>query len=140
MGIYTYVHACNFLFSFSIPFSHGSHFTDLAFDLERSHKTPVSCLEQRYGWISYLLHSLQDGGTSCHGGGRCILAASLTAGSLVIGTFPSDLCTAKTEVCISYLGYVPCKSRGMKFIPLDLQGAYPRYDIHTSVFAVCSFH
>ena len=23
-----------------------------------------------------------------------------------------------------------------KFIPLDLQGAYPRYDIHTSVFAV----
>ena len=24
----------------------------------------------------------------------------------------------------------------MKFIPLDLQGAYPRYDIHTSVFAV----
>jgi len=24
----------------------------------------------------------------------------------------------------------------MNFIPLDLQGAYPRYDIHTSVFAV----
>jgi len=44
--------------------------------------------------------------------------------------------TAKTEVCISYLGYAPCKSRGMKFMPLDLQGAYPRYGIHTSVFAV----
>jgi len=44
--------------------------------------------------------------------------------------------TAKTEVCISYLGYAPCKSRGMNFIPLHLQGAYPRYDIHTSVFAV----
>ena len=26
--------------------------------------------------------------------------------------------------------------RGMKYIPLDLQGAYPRYEIHTSVFAV----
>ena len=24
----------------------------------------------------------------------------------------------------------------MKFIPLELQGAYPRYGIHTSVFAV----
>jgi len=24
----------------------------------------------------------------------------------------------------------------MKYIPLDLQGAYPRYGIHTSVFAV----
>jgi len=23
--------------------------------------------------------------------------------------------TAKTEVCISYLGYAPCKSRGMYF-------------------------
>jgi len=31
-----------------------------------------------------------------------------------------------------------CNSRGMYFIPLDLQGAYPRYEIHTSVFAVCS--
>jgi len=37
---------------------------------------------------------------------------------------------------ISYLGYAPCKSRGMYFIPLDLQGAYPRYEMHTSVFAV----
>jgi len=34
------------------------------------------------------------------------------------------------------IGYAPCNSRGMKFIPLELQGAYPRYDIHTSVFAV----
>jgi len=25
---------------------------------------------------------------------------------------------------------------GMYFIPLELQGAYPRYEIHTSVFAV----
>ena len=41
------------------------------------------------------------------------------------------------DVCV-YLGYAPCKSRGMKFITLDLQGAYPRYDIHTSVFAVYS--
>jgi len=24
----------------------------------------------------------------------------------------------------------------MNFIPLDLQGAYPRYGVHTSVFAV----
>ena len=24
------------------------------------------------------------------------------------------LCTAKTEVCIPYLGYAPCNSRGMK--------------------------
>jgi len=46
-------------------------------------------------------------------------------------------CTAKTEVCISYLRYAPCKCRGMKYIPLHLQGAYPRYEIHTSVFAVC---
>ena len=27
---------------------------------------------------------------------------------------------------------------GMFFIPLELQGAYPRYGIHTSVFAVYS--
>jgi len=59
-------------------------------------------------------------------------------------------CTAKTEICIPYLGYAPCNSSGMKFIPLELQGAYPRnfiplelqgayprYGIHTSVFAVC---
>ena len=44
--------------------------------------------------------------------------------------------TAKTEVCIPYLGYAPCNSRGMYFIPRSLQGAYPRYGIHTSVFAV----
>jgi len=30
-------------------------------------------------------------------------------------------------------GYAPCNSRGMFFIPLEL---YPRYGIHTSVFAV----
>jgi len=28
----------------------------------------------------------------------------------------------------------------MKYIPLDLQGAYPRYEIHTSVFAVHTQH
>jgi len=33
------------------------------------------------------------------------------------------------------------KSRGMNFIPLDLQGAYPRYGVLTSVFAVqCDFY
>ena len=26
----------------------------------------------------------------------------------------------------------------MKFIPLELQGAYPKYGIHTSIFAVCT--
>jgi len=34
------------------------------------------------------------------------------------------------------LGYAPCKSKGMYFIPQSLQGAYSRYGIHTSVFAV----
>jgi len=29
-----------------------------------------------------------------------------------------DIYTAKTEVCISYQGYAPCKSRGINFIPL----------------------
>jgi len=63
--------------------------------------------------------------------------AMLTEVSVQMSYFKlADPCTAKTEVCISYLGYAPCKSRGIKFIPLDLQGAYPRYDIHTSVFAV----
>jgi len=44
--------------------------------------------------------------------------------------------TQQKRKYVSYLGYAPCKSRGMKFIPLDSQGAYPRYDLHTSVFAV----
>ena len=48
------------------------------------------------------------------------------------------ICTVKMEVCIPYLGYAPCNSRGMYFIPQSLQGAYPRYGIHTSVFAVCT--
>jgi len=38
---------------------------------------------------------------------------------------------------VAMLTSIPCKSRGMYFIPLDLQGAYLRYEIHTSVFAVC---
>jgi len=42
----------------------------------------------------------------------------------------------------SFNGYAPCNSRGMKFIPLELQlqGAYPRYGAHTSVFAVQDQH
>ena len=44
--------------------------------------------------------------------------------------------TAKTEVCISCLRYAPYNCRGMNFIPLELQGAYPRYGIHTSIFTV----
>ena len=39
--------------------------------------------------------------------------------------------TLKTE---AYLGYAPCNSEVVKYIPLELQGAYPRYGIHTSVF------
>jgi len=47
--------------------------------------------------------------------------------------------TAKMEVCISYLGYAPCNSEVVKYIPLELQGAYPRYGIH-SYFRFCSLH
>jgi len=43
---------------------------------------------------------------------------------------------SKTEVCIPYLGYAPFNSRVMKFIPLELQGAYPRYGIH--LFLLCN--
>ena len=46
------------------------------------------------------------------------------------------LLTAKTEVCILDLGYAPCNSEVVKYIPLELQGAYPRYGLHTSVFTV----
>jgi len=45
----------------------------------------------------------------------------------------------KTEVCIPYLGYAPCNSRGIYFTTSELQGAYSRYGIHTSVFAVCKW-
>ena len=46
-----------------------------------------------------------------------------------------NVITAKTEVCIPDLGYAPCNSRGMYFIPQSLQGAYPRYGIHP--FLLC---
>ena len=49
---------------------------------------------------------------------------------------PSSGYTAKTEVCIPYLGYAPCNSEVVKYIPLELQGAYQWYGIHTSVFTV----
>ena len=31
--------------------------------------------------------------------------------------FEGEAFTVKTEVCIPYLGYAPCNSRGMYFIP-----------------------
>jgi len=58
------------------------------------------------------------------------------------GGWENVVYTVKTEVCIPYLGHAPCNSRGMYFTTSELQGAYPRYGIHTSVFAVytCAQH
>jgi len=74
-----------------------------------------------------------------------IIATLVTSNTVTAVTFEEFIVsklltrhiTAKTEVCRSYLGYAPCESRGMNFIPLDLQGAYPRYDTYFRFCCVC---